>query len=214
MQILSGSLTKEKLEAINKRHLEVSRLITPREYIEKDDWRRDRNGNPIEYPATNYMRSVCRTYYGVPGWLILNSREIYNHNDKLVAITVHGQLVWLEEEITYAGDMVASHQVQYKKNSEEILDLGNDTKAANTDCWKKALNFHLNICDDIYRWEDPLVTKSELEELKDLANKLDNKNPEKEKILLKIDTPYYVNNANFKISKEYIETLIERKNKK
>ena len=32
-----------------------------------------------------------------------------------------------------------------------FVDVGNDIKAANTDCIKKAFNMYLNIADDVYR---------------------------------------------------------------
>jgi hypothetical protein len=47
--------------------------------------------------------------------------------------------------------MVAAHRIQKKRGTDEFVDIGNDVKASNTDCLKKALNMYLNIADDVYR---------------------------------------------------------------
>ena len=47
--------------------------------------------------------------------------------------------------------MCAAHRIQKKRGTDEFVDIGNDVKASNTDCIKKAFNFYLNICDDVYR---------------------------------------------------------------
>ena len=47
--------------------------------------------------------------------------------------------------------MCAAHRIQKKRGTDEFVDIGNDIKASNTDCIKKAFNFYLNICDDVYR---------------------------------------------------------------
>lgn len=191
-------------------HLVVSRLRTPKEYIE------ERQG--IEYPKAEYMRSVARKYYGHTKWEILKYDHVYDHRSRLVAITVHGRLTWWEDSKELTGDMVASHRVQYVKDKEtqeetdKLSDLGNDTKAANTDCWKKALNFYLNICDDVYRWEDPLISENEHKELMNLITQIedDKKRKEREKLL---NIPYRINRENYKGSKAVLESQLKKENK-
>jgi hypothetical protein len=64
---------------------------------------------------------------------------------------VHGRLKWYDSGIQRTGDMTAAHRIQRKRGTDEYVDLGNDIKAANTDCMKKAFNMYMNIADDIYR---------------------------------------------------------------
>jgi len=47
--------------------------------------------------------------------------------------------------------MTAGHRIQKQKGTNAFVDIGNDIKAANTDCMKKAYNMHMNIADDVYR---------------------------------------------------------------
>lgn len=186
-------------------HLIVSRLKTPKEYIE------ERQG--IEYPKAEYMRSVARKYYGHTKWQIVKYDHVYDHRSRLVAITVHGKLTWWEDGKELTGDMVASHRVQYSTNDQDTLtDLGNDTKAANTDCWKKALNFYLNVCDDVYRWKDPLITEDEKKTLEGLISQIedDDKRKEKEKLL---NIPYRINRENYNGSKAILEKQLTKESK-
>ena len=64
---------------------------------------------------------------------------------------MHGRLKWYDSGIQRTGDMTAAHRIQRKRGTDEYVDLGNDIKAANTDCIKKAFNMFMNISDDIYR---------------------------------------------------------------
>lgn len=134
-------------------HKEISNLKTPKEYIEQNQG--------IDYPRPEYMRAICLRYFPDTSWTI-EEKPVFDSSNKLVAWVVTGTLKWSYinfglPNIVRVGSMAAAHRIQYKRGTNDILDLGNDVKAANTDCWKKALNFHLNICDDVYRWEDPEV---------------------------------------------------------
>lgn len=147
----SGLSTESKL-AMLERRLKVGELETPKEYVEPI-------GN-AEYPKSEYMRAIAEKYYGPYSWIIISSNEIYN-NGILIAEKVHGRLTWKEEGTIFSGDMIAAHQIQYTKDDKtKLSDIGNDIKSANTDCWKKALNFHLHICNDIYRWQNPFLSNN------------------------------------------------------
>jgi hypothetical protein len=154
--------------SIRQFHIDISNLLTPKEYVGKIEQ------TGIEYPESEYMRSLQTKYFPTSSWTI-EEKPIFNSN-RLVAWVVTGKLMW---DYTYIGlpdiirqgMMAASHQVNYKsdkqtrKKTDELVDLGNDVKAANTDTWKKALNFYLNICDDIYRWECPELSRLQVNEL-------------------------------------------------
>ena len=124
-------------------HKIVSELVTPRTYVE------DKMG--IDYVKYPYMRSIADKYYPGWSWKIISTEIVDNK-----AFIVHGRLTWLEINsempIERHGDVTAGHRIQYsKKDPTEFVDLGNDAKAANTDCIKKAFNMYMNISDDVYR---------------------------------------------------------------
>ena len=71
--------------------------------------------------------------------------------------------------------MVAAHRIQKKRGTSEFVDIGNDIKASNTDCIKKAFNMYLNIADDVYRnqVEDVQLTDNQKDEIIEVAAKVD-----------------------------------------
>ena len=149
--------------AIRQLHIDISNLKTPKEYVET------RKHDGMQYPAAEYMKAIEMKYFPTVNWTI-EEKPIFNAN-KLVAWVVTGKLAWdygyIElPNIGREGMMAAAHRVQYnKEKKEQLSDLGNDVKAANTDTWKKALNFYLNICDDIYKWETPELTPEQVNKM-------------------------------------------------
>ena len=133
---------KKELAAIRKaitdKHKHVSNLNTPSPYIKKKQG--------MEYVEYSYMREVADKEF--PGWsLTIEKTEVLGSE----AYVVHGRLKWFDEGIWRQGDMCAAHRIQKKRGIDEFVDIGNDVKAANTDCIKKAFNMYMNICDDVYR---------------------------------------------------------------
>jgi hypothetical protein len=154
---------------IRQLHIEVSNIITPREYIGEI------KATGVEYPESEYMRAIKNKYFPTASWNI-EEKPLFNSN-RLVAWVVSGTLTWDYSYLGYPdircqGGMAAAHAVNYKKGTDTLLDLGNDVKAANTDTWKKALNLYLNICDDIYRWETPELSEEQKNKMKKLTEGL------------------------------------------
>ena len=125
-------------KAITDKHKLVSGLKTPSPYIKKKQG--------MDYVEYAYMREVADKQF--PGWSwTIEKTEVLGS----AAYVVHGRLKWFDEGIWRHGDMCAAHRIQKKRGVDEFVDIGNDVKAANTDCIKKAFNMYLNICDDVYR---------------------------------------------------------------
>ena len=141
----NGELTaydKKELAAVRKaitdKHKLVSGLKTPSPYIKKKQG--------MDYVEYSYMREIADKEF--PGWSwTIEKTEVLGSE----AYVVHGRLKWFDEGIWRQGDMCAAHRIQKKRGIDEFVDIGNDVKAANTDCIKKAFNMYLNICDDVYR---------------------------------------------------------------
>jgi len=125
-------------KAITDKHKHVSSLKTPSPYVKKKQG--------MDYVEYSYMREVADKEF--PGWSwTIEKTEVLGSE----AYVVHGRLKWFDEGIWRQGDMCAAHRIQKKRGVDEFVDIGNDVKAANTDCIKKAFNMYLNICDDVYR---------------------------------------------------------------
>ena len=123
---------------ITSKHKHVSEKKTPKPFIKKK--------MGLDYVEFSYMREIADKEY--PGWSwTIEKTEVLGSE----AYVVHGRLLWYDEGIWRKADMVAAHRIQKKRGTNEFVDIGNDVKAANTDCIKKAFNMYLNIADDVYR---------------------------------------------------------------
>ena len=144
----------ETMKLITQGHNKVSGLPTPKAYIKKK--------MDMDYVEIGYMKSLADRYY--PGW----SWEIIKTEFAgTEAYVVHGRLTFIDCGVLRRCDMTAAHRVQKKRSDGGYVDLGNDVKAANTDCLKKAFNMYMNIADDVYRnqVEDTELSEEQIREL-------------------------------------------------
>ena len=140
----------EKTELIvTEHHKKVSDIITPKPFIKQK--------MGMDYVEYSYMRDIAHKYYPNWSWQIIKTEFAGTE-----AFVVHGRLIFQIKGtgVIKFGDATASHRIQKKRGSDDYVDLGNDIKAANTDCIKKAFNMYMNICDDVYRnqVDDPELT--------------------------------------------------------
>jgi len=125
-------------KAITEKHKKVSDMSTPKPFVKKK--------MGMDYVEYSYMREIADKEY--PGWSwTIQKTEVLGSE----AFVVQGRLKWYDEGIWREADMVAAHRIQKKRGTNEFVDIGNDIKASNTDCIKKAFNMYLNIADDVYR---------------------------------------------------------------
>ena len=125
-------------KAITDKHKSVSNIATPKPFVKKK--------MGMEYVEYSYMREVADKEFPGWSWIIVKTENLGSE-----AYVIHGRLKWYDEGIWREGDMTAAHRIQKKRGTNEFVDIGNDIKAANTDCIKKSFNFYLNIADDVYR---------------------------------------------------------------
>jgi len=160
--IENGSLTSinKALNNITKHHKKVSDINTPKPFVKQK--------MGMDYVEYSYMREIADKHY--PGWSWTVIKTEFAGTE---AYVVHGRLKWFDNGVWREGDSTAAHRVQKKRGTTEYVDLGNDIKAANTDCIKKAFNMYMNICDDVYRnqVEDPELSDEQMKNLSD-ASKL------------------------------------------
>ena len=162
--IENGSLTavSEALDNITKHHKKVSDIKTPKPFVKQK--------MGMDYVEYSYMREIADKHY--PGWSWTVIKTEFAGTE---AYVVHGRLKWFDNGVWREGDSTAAHRVQKKRGSDNYVDLGNDIKAANTDCIKKAFNMYMNICDDVYRnqVEDPELTDEQMANISELSKLAD-----------------------------------------
>ena len=172
--------------ARTEKHKKVSRIKTPKPFIKKK--------MGLDYVEFSYMRDVAEKEF--PGWSwTIEKTEVLGSE----AFVVQGRLSWYDEGIWRKADMVAAHRIQKKRGTNEFVDIGNDVKASNTDCIKKAFNMYLNIADDVYRnqVEDLELSDEQKNEILVLAGDVSEERMEQVHDLIKDQA---VNTANFNSS--------------
>ena len=191
--IENGSLTavSEALNNITKHHKKVSDIKTPKPFVKQK--------MGMDYVEYSYMREIADKHY--PGWSWTVIKTEFAGTE---AYVVHGRLKWFDNGVWREGDSTAAHRVQKKRGSNDYVDLGNDIKAANTDCIKKAFNMYMNICDDVYRnqVEDPELDDKQLENITELS-KIANR---KKEIMEKVENGD-INAFNYKAAVAKLERL-------
>ena len=191
--IENGSLQNinKALNNITKHHKKVSDIKTPKPFVKQK--------MGMDYVEYSYMREIADKHY--PGWSWTVSKTEFAGTE---AYVVHGRLKWFDNGVWREGDSTAAHRVQKKRGSSDYVDLGNDIKAANTDCIKKAFNMYMNICDDVYRnqVEDPELDDKQLENITALS-KIANREKE---IMEKVENGD-INAFNYKAAVAKLERL-------
>jgi len=193
--IENGVLTdiNKALKKITKHHKKVSSIITPKAFIKQK--------MGMDYVEYSVMRDIADKEY--PGWSWTVIKTEFAGTE---AYVIHGRLKWFDNGVWREGDATAAHRVQKKRGTNDYVDLGNDIKAANTDCIKKAFNMYMNICDDVYRnqVEDPELTDKQKNNILESA-KISGRDIE---IMEKIESGI-INAFNYKASMAKLERLAQ-----
>lgn len=130
-------------DAIRETHKTASAGRTPPSQVK-------RRPDGYDYVTEAYMRKKLNDFY--PGW----SWEIDKH-EFLGAewVVVRGTLYIADCEIPRKFSAPGAKRIQFKRGTEHvpanILDIGNNIKAASSDAFKTAVNRLCNIADDVYR---------------------------------------------------------------
>jgi len=186
--------------AITEKHKKVSRIKTPKPFIKKK--------MGLDYVEFSYMRDVADKEF--PGWSwTIEKTEVLGSE----AFVVQGRLSWYDEGIWRKADMVAAHRIQKKRGTNEFVDIGNDVKASNTDCIKKAFNMYLNIADDVYRnqVDDMELSDEQKNDILLVASEINQERMSQIHELIKDQT---IHTANYKASYAKLKREVENENTK
>ena len=120
---------------------------TPRSHIYT---RPGRGGQTFEYVTGVYVKKVLNYVFG---WRwdfeVVGEQVIGNQIVIKGKLTVHGE----KEGQTIIKTQYGRADIKYKKDTKDAVDIGNDFKAAATDCLKKCAS-ELGIASDIYGREE------------------------------------------------------------
>lgn len=144
---------KDILKGVTEQHKAISKIKTPKVHIQQKP---AGNNKTLDFVGHPYMRDIANSEFPGWSWKIIKGEALGSE-----AYVVHGRLRWFDNGVWRDGDMVAAHRIQQKKDGSGFVDVGNDIKAANTDCMKKAFNVYLNIADDVYKAN--IKTEEEIE---------------------------------------------------
>ena len=179
-------------EVISK-HEKVSQLDTPNYYIKQQQG--------FDYVDEGYMRHLLNLHYPIWKWEIIKYEFI---GDKSIA--VHGRLTIVDNGVERHFDSIDAHRIA--SNDKGYVDIGNDLKSANTDCFKVAVNRLCNIADDVYRKRIEDITLS-TEQRKNIKSKL--KAIKDKASVVRIEAgieKMTINSTNYDATMRKIETLI------
>tara|TARA_R100000664_G_scaffold9433_2_gene15808 strand:+ start:782 stop:1399 length:618 start_codon:yes stop_codon:yes gene_type:complete len=184
-------MINESLREITKKHKKVSDMVTPKPHIKKK--------MGLDYVEYSYMREIADQEYPGWSWTIIKTEMAGSE-----AYIIHGRLKWFDNGVWREGDMTAAHRIQKKRGTSEFVDIGNDVKAANTDCIKKAFNMYMNIADDVYRnqVEDFSLSDKQREEILTAAGSISD---EKMKQIKSLVDDMSINTSNYDISMSKLE---------
>ena len=179
-------------EVISK-HEKVSQLDTPNYYVKQQQG--------FDYVDEGYMRHLLNLHYPIWGWEIIKYEFIGD-----TSIAVHGRLTIADNGIERSFDSIDAHRIA--SNDKGYVDIGNDLKSANTDCFKVAVNRLCNIADDVYRKRIEDITLN-TEQVAKIEGKL--KVIKDKASVVRIKTgieKMTINSTNYDATMRKIETLI------
>lgn len=143
-------VTKEELSLIeectlNERQLQFLLKKTPSKYVRK---RPAKGGGQWDYVSGGYVKKMLNLMFGFDwDFEIINEQVI---GDQVI---VKGKLTIRSANRTVIKMQFGKKDIICKKGTKDPLDLGNDFKAAATDCLKKCAA-ELGIAADIYNREE------------------------------------------------------------
>jgi len=192
MALINPQIMEMETSVVLK-HDNVSNIDTPNYYIKQQQG--------FDYVDEGYMRHMLNLHYPIWRWEIVKYEFI---GDK--AISVHGRLTIVDNGIERHFDAVDAHRIA--SNEKGYVDIGNDLKSANTDCFKVAVNRLCNIADDVYRKriEDVSLDESETNRIKAKLKKVKSK-----EVVSKIEASIdkmAINKTNLDATMRRLETII------
>lgn len=191
-------------KAIQEKHRIASAGRTPATQIK-------RRPDGFDFVEEAYMRKKLNDIYPIWSWEIDDTEFLGAE-----WIMVRGTLTILDNGVTRKFGAAGAKRIQFKRGTEHlpanIVDIGNNVKAANADAFKVATNRLCNIADDVYRKQVELpkpLTDKQQKIVADLLKEIDDHSLSA-KVTLQVDSEK-INSVNFKSAVDKLNQMKERK---
>lgn len=143
-------VSPEDLSLVDNNSLNANQLAlilkkTPPQYVKK---RPAKGGGQWDYVTGGYVKKCLNIMFGWD-WDFEILEQMILHKEAIVK----GRLTCRTNGKTIVKTQFGNKDIMYKKGTEEPLSIGNDLKAACTDCLKKCAA-EIGIAADIYNKED------------------------------------------------------------
>lgn len=157
-------LNYNDVQVINDKQLQLLLKRTPDKYIKT---RPAKGGGQWKYVSGGYVRKVLNLMFGFQWSFDIIDQQVL-HGE----VIVKGKLTCTSNGVTITKMQFGNKDIMFKKGTEIPLSIGNDMKAAATDCLKKCAA-EIGIAADIYNPEEfreiKLDIDSELDMIVDLV---------------------------------------------
>jgi len=168
--ISKDELSFVKENALNGKQLEFITSRTPKKYVRQ---RPAKGGGQWDYVSGGYVKKVLNLMFGFDWDFEILDEKIMIESKEVV---VKGRLTCRTNGKVIQKMQYGNKDIIFKRGTETPLSIGNDMKAAATDCLKKCAS-ELGIAADIYNKQDFVEIRVDtgeytLERLKDLFNQL------------------------------------------
>jgi hypothetical protein len=159
----------------------------------------------MDYVEEHYMRQLLNENYPIWNWEVIKYEFLGD-----AWIVVHGKLTIVDGGVQRSFDALASHRIMKKKTDGAYVDIGNDIKSANTDCFKVAVNRLCNISDDVYRKRVEDISLSD-EQIKEIGIYLDSVDDAIKSKISKGIEGQTINSTNFDATVRKLKSIIDNK---
>lgn len=149
--------------ALNGKQLSLILKRTPEKYVKT---RPAKGGGQWKYVSGGYVKKCLNLMFGFQ-WSFEILEQMIMHNEAIVK----GKLTIQSNGQTIVKMQFGNKDIMYKKGTEIPLSIGNDLKAAATDCLKKCAA-EIGIASDIYNAEEFREIQVDLTTDDDVLNQL------------------------------------------
>lgn len=174
-QMAIATITRSEVDkfttslGLSNEQLNILLKPTPKKYVKS---RKGRGGQTWDYVTGGHVTKVLNLAFG---WDWDFEVVKYEFDIGIGQAFVHGRLTVRIGERTIKKEQFGRVDIKFLRGTKDPVDLGNDLKAASTDCLKKCASL-IGVANDIYNKEDfaPVMVVDDktddelLEELKEL----------------------------------------------
>lgn len=158
---------------LSNEQLNILLKPTPKKYVKS---RKGKGGQTWDYVTGGHVTKILNLAFG---WNWDFEIIKYEFDLQIGQAFVHGRLTVRIKEAIIRKEQFGRVDIKFLKGTKNPLDLGNDLKAASTDCLKKCASL-IGVANDIYNKEDyaPVMVVEDktddelLSELEELFNEL------------------------------------------